>query len=73
MSKIDELIKKVEYDIKEFNEPMTYQDAEYYAKCAANLEYATEILSYLKDIEQELKNTEQEQYDKETFKLITGD
>ena len=53
MSKLDELIKKVEYDVNDFKHPCNYENDSYYVKCEAKLDYAEEILSRLKDIKAE--------------------
>jgi len=53
MNKLNELIAKVEYDVNDFKNPMTYQDDKYYADCEAKLGYAEEILVYLKEMKAE--------------------
>jgi hypothetical protein len=50
MKRLDELKEKIESDIKDFKNPMSYQDDDkYYADCAAKLDYAEEILSCLNE------------------------
>lgn len=47
---IDELIERIENDIDVFSHHGKWQEEAYYDRCAAKLDYAEDILYYLKEI-----------------------
>ncbi len=50
MSKLDEAIEYVEYEIAYYNDPRTYQSQEYYARCEAKAQVLGEVLYRLKEL-----------------------
>ena len=47
---LQEVIDKVEYDLKYYNNPGQYEPDDYYVKCKAKADYAEEVLAYLLEL-----------------------
>ncbi len=50
---MDKLIKKIEEDLKEFENMGAGMSSEYYTMCISKASYAREILDYLKEMSNE--------------------
>ena len=49
-SKIKEMIEFVEFEIKMYDNPGSYQDPEYYTKCSAKVDVLEDVLYRLKEM-----------------------
>lgn len=50
MKTIDDLIDRVKEDLHDFQNPISYQEDEYYINCQAKADYAEDILSLLLEL-----------------------
>jgi len=51
--KIDKMIQRLEEEIEYYNNPPTYQDAEYYVRCSAKVCILEDMLAIAKSIKEE--------------------
>lgn len=55
MTTLREIIEGFEYELADYDSPMSYQDPEYYVRCRAKADLLEDVIRQLKQLEKEQK------------------